>query len=333
MQSSPTDAPAPGPPDPAIDLLSAVGDEVALLGAGPAAPAHEQQAAPLHQAASGTALELGDPFGSLDGWPTGSPVAAVPVASSGGHWDEEQLSDVESMASGDGELAGQAAAAGPAAAEAAAAEAAAAGVPAVEMPAFGPDLSPQSSLGGLSDVSTETDAGSANEGSVTGAAEGPQPPAAKPQPVVQRPAQQLSSEAAQGLPQQLLHLDSGHAAAMAGRAASPGGSSPRAGAQEQQRQQGALQLDVPPPLEQPAAATEQPGEDTEDEGQGRHESLLQAAERLEARLAAGSSASEGPGSAWAPGSQVQQAAGRGEEAAYQLDLLLASIISQVGAGR
>lgn len=99
-----------------------------------------------------------------------------------------------------------------------------------------------------------------------------------------------------------------------------------------------LHLDLLPPVTEPAAAGEQPDTPAEVEHQndapgvqqGQQESLLQAAERLEARLAAGSSAADGPDDTRGPAGLTNGAAGQAEDAAYKADLLLASIISQVG---
>ncbi|KAL4418863.1 hypothetical protein ABPG77_002930, partial [Micractinium sp. CCAP 211/92] len=135
-----------------------------------------------------------------------------------------------------------------------------------------------------------------------------------------------------GLHGEALHPGTVSATAVAARPASDRGGSPRP-QEQQQRQDVALPLDLLPPVEQAAAAAEQPGSeggdvppgDAQAGQQGQQESLLQAAERLEARLAAGGGSSEGPGGGWA----VQPAVGRDEEATYQSDLLLASIISQL----
>lgn len=329
--------PGPGQTAPALNLLGAPDDALPLLGVDSAAPAQEEQASPQQPAAAlkageGPAPELGDLLGSLDGSPAGGTLAAAPAASSGGLWEEEQLSDDESMESGSAEVTGHAA---PAALDIAGA--AASGPQTVGMSADGPQTTRQPSLAGLSDVSTETEGGTGDEGGAPEAAAGLLSPAGELQPLaIQQPEPPSLPGASQGLHGEALHPGTVSATAVAARPASDRGGSPRP-QEQQQRQEVALPLDLLPPVEQPAAAAEQRGAeggdvppgDAQAGQQGQQESLLQAAERLEARLAAGGGSSEGPGGGWA----VQPATGQYEEAAYQSDLLMASIISQVGGLR
>lgn len=335
---------------PTADLRSTPGNESLLLGAQRSVStlsswegqiaAQPQAAAP--EAADSAAQQLGDLLGSLAGWPVDSSEAAAPANSSGNRQEEEQLSDIESETRGSEGPGGRAAASWP---PAVAGGPDAATLGAAQMPA------PQPSLDGLSDVSTETDAGSdegledglagpASGGSAAGAAAGLQArPGEQTLRAVQQPAQTLVSEAAQGLQQKPLHLHPGGASA--GRRGQPG--SPRVDSLQpegraQQQEQGMLHLDLLPPVTEPAAAGEQPDTPAEVEHQndapgvqqGQQESLLQAAERLEARLAAGSSAADGPDDTRGPAGLTNGAAGQAEDAAYKADLLLASIISQVG---
>ncbi|KAL4426026.1 hypothetical protein ABPG75_010042 [Micractinium tetrahymenae] len=349
LSLTPAQAPSPAPPGPAPDLLSSSIDELLLLGAqqpvSSAAAAQEEQAAAQQQsgeqqaatlqAGGSAAPEFGDLLGSLDGWPAAEAVASAPAHSGSGDREEEGgLLDVESEASDSTEELGQAWAAGQAAAQGAVA-----GGPAVAAPAAGAALATEPSLGGLSDVSTETEgasdagsargpAGAADAGGGTKEAAGQLPSAVQLQLLTEeRPVQPAVPEAAQGLEQLRQHAGPGAAAVTAGQPASPRASGPPS--EDQKEEEEVLQLDVLPLVEQ--AAQVQPTAEREAEQaeqQGQQESLLQAAERLEARLAAGSSASEGSDSSWAAAGQSGPA-GQEEDAAYRSDLLLASIISQL----